>query len=114
MIAVIFGPHLKRLQSYMVRFGFLIAIILSSFRDQLCHHILSLLRSRLQSYLVLIGEIVAIISGPALYAAVSEHIICFHFGFWPSTFGRTIHFQEPLRIFFPQISIGIYHKTELI
>ena len=72
MIAVIFGPYLKRLQSYMVRFGFLIAIILSSFRDQLCQHIWSLLRSRLQSYLVHIGKIVAFISGPALY----------HFSLW--------------------------------
>ena len=39
--AITFGPYLKGLQSYMVRFGFLIAIILSPFRDQHCNHIWS-------------------------------------------------------------------------
>ena len=45
---------LKRLESYMVRFGKRIAIIFSSFRDQ-------------SSYLILTIKIIAIISGPALY-----------------------------------------------
>ena len=51
----------------MVRFGFVIAIVFSPFRDQYCNHIWSLLRLRLQLYLVPIGKIVAIICGPALY-----------------------------------------------
>ena len=66
IMAVIFDPYLNGLQSYMVRFGFLIAIIFCPFRDQHCNHIWSLLRSRLQSYLVPIIKLIAIICGPAL------------------------------------------------
>ena len=63
IIAIIFGPFWKILQSYMVRYGVEIAFILGPHYRHHRNYTWSLLRSRLQSYLVPILKIIAIISG---------------------------------------------------
>ena len=64
IIAAIFGPFSKRLQSYLVRIEVEIAFILGPHRDHHCNHISSLLLSRLQLYLVAKITSIAIIFGP--------------------------------------------------
>ena len=67
IIAIIFGPFWKRLQSYIVRFGTEFAIVFGPLCDEACIHIRSLSSTSLQSNLVHTIKIIAIISGPALY-----------------------------------------------
>ena len=52
IIAIIFGPYLKELQSYMVRFELVIAIIFSPYCDEDCNHIWSPSSKILQSWVV--------------------------------------------------------------
>ena len=61
MIAIIFGPFWKGLQSYMVRFGTDIAVIFGPLCNADCNHIQSLLSPWLQSYLGSMMRIVAIL-----------------------------------------------------
>ena len=70
ILAIIFGPIWKRLQSYIVPYIAKIAFIFGLFCDQDCNHIWSLSLLSLQSYWVLIMKIIAIICRPGLFVCI--------------------------------------------